>query len=136
MILFRGKNIVTNDWAYGDLYQQGAQVFIMEHNGHVTEVFRETVAQSNGAKDECGNAIYVNVFLDIEPDIEYHEGELVLYQNGTRFEIGKIKKVVEDGAFVYYGNGETAAKTPFDCMRKLINAYTITNTSLGGTNNN
>ncbi len=72
------------------------------------------------------------VFRGKNPETEYHEGELILYQNGTRFEIGKIKRIVDDGAFVYYHDGETAAKTPFDCMRKIANAYTIKETSLGG----
>lgn len=129
---FRGINKITNQYVYGDLYQQKEQVFIMEHNGHVTEVLRETVGQTSGAKDESGNEVYVDIFPDIEPDIEYHEGELVLYQNGSRFEIGKIKRLTDNGAFVYYSDGDTAAKTPFDCMRKIINAHTIKSTSLGG----
>lgn len=129
---FRGINKITNQYVYGDLYQQKEQVFIMEHNGHVTEVLRETVGQTSGAKDESGNEVYVDIFPDIEPDTEYHEGELVLYQNGSRFEIGKIKRLTDNGAFVYYSDGDTAAKTPFDCMRKIINAHTIKSTSLGG----
>lgn len=59
-------------------------------------------------------------------------GELIIYQNGGRYEIGKIKSITDDGAFVWYHDGDTAAKTPFDCMHKLVNAYTITETSLGG----
>lgn len=129
---FRGINKITNQYVYADLYQQKEQVFIMEHNGHVTEVLRETVGQTSGAKDESGNEVYVDIFPDIEPDTEYHEGELVLYQNGSRFEIGKIKRLTDNGAFVYYSDGDTAAKTPFDCMRKIINAHTIKSTSLGG----
>ena len=62
----------------------------------------------------------------------FKEGELIIYQNGDRFEIGKIKRITEDGAFVWYHEGETAAKTPFDCMHKLVNAYAILDDSLGG----
>ena len=40
--------------------------------------------------------------------------------------------ITEDGAFVWYHEGETAAKTPFDCMHKLINRYVIQRESLGG----
>lgn len=132
MVIFRGENIVTHEFAYGDLYQHEDQTFIMQHNNKTCEVIRETVAQGAGATDERGNEIFVPVFLEPEPETEYHEGELILYQNGTRFEIGKIKRIVDDGAFVYYHDGETAAKTPFDCMRKITNAYTIKATSLGG----
>lgn len=64
--------------------------------------------------------------------MDFKEGELIVYQNGDRFEIGKIKRITEDGAFVWYHEGETAAKTPFDCMHKLVNAYAILDDSLGG----
>lgn len=62
----------------------------------------------------------------------FKEGEYILYQNGERFELGKIKRITDDGAFVYYSSGDTAAKTPFDCMHKLANAFVIKETSLGG----
>lgn len=64
--------------------------------------------------------------------MDFKEGELIIYQNGDRFEIGKIKRITDDGAFVWYHEGETAAKTPFDCMHKLINRYVIQRESLGG----
>ncbi|MBO6269428.1 MAG: hypothetical protein J6N19_09850 [Clostridium sp.] len=64
--------------------------------------------------------------------VEFKEGEYIVYQNGERFEIGKIKRITNDGAFVWYHEGETAAKTPFDCMHKLVNGFTIKATSLGG----
>ena len=63
---------------------------------------------------------------------EFKEGQLIVYRNGDTYEIGKIKRVVSDGAFVYYSSGETAAKTPFDLMHPLVNAYVIGETSLGG----
>jgi hypothetical protein len=63
---------------------------------------------------------------------EYKAGEYIIYQNGDRFELGKIKRVTADGAFVWYSEGDTAAKTPFDCMHKLMNANTIHVTTLGG----
>ena len=63
---------------------------------------------------------------------DWKPGELIIYQNGDRFEIGKIKRIAKDGAFVWYHEGETAAKTPFDCMHKLVNAYAILEDSLGG----
>lgn len=63
---------------------------------------------------------------------DFYEGELIIYQNGDRYEIGKIKRITDIGAFVYYSDGDTAAKTPFDCMHKLTNSFVVTNTSLGG----
>ena len=62
----------------------------------------------------------------------FNEGDYIIYQNGDRYEIGKIKRITPDGAFVWYHNGETAAKTPFDRMHKIANEYVIGETSLGG----
>lgn len=64
--------------------------------------------------------------------VNYQPGEYIIYRNGDRFEVGRIKRVVSDGAFVFYSSGDTAAKTPFDCMHKLVNGYVIEKTSLGG----
>ena len=63
---------------------------------------------------------------------DFETGEYIIYQNGDKYELGRIASLREDGAFVCYHEGETAAKTPFDCMRKIMNAYTIKKTSLGG----
>lgn len=63
---------------------------------------------------------------------DFKEGEYIIYQNGDRYEIGKIKRIVDGGAFVWYHDGETAAKTPFDRMHKIANEYVIGETSLGG----
>ncbi|HCG58961.1 MAG TPA: hypothetical protein DEV97_03025 [Lachnospiraceae bacterium] len=63
---------------------------------------------------------------------DFKEGEYIIYRNGEQYEIGRIKRITDDGAFVWYSNGETAAKTPFDCMHKIVNGYTIKQTLLGG----
>ena len=63
---------------------------------------------------------------------DFKAGELIIYRNGDRYEIGLIKRVVDDGAFVWYHEGDTASKTPFAMMHKLENAYVIGETSLGG----
>lgn len=60
-------------------------------------------------------------------------GEYIIYQNGDRYELGRIKRIVSDGAFVYYSEGDTVAKTPFSLMHKIANEYVIGETSLGGT---
>lgn len=63
---------------------------------------------------------------------DFKPGELIIYRNGDRYEIGKIKRITHDGAFVWYHEGDTAAKTPFDCMHKLTNAFVVKETTLGG----
>lgn len=59
-------------------------------------------------------------------------GEYIIYVNGDRYEIGRIKSLTPTGAFVAYHEGETGAKTPYDLMHKLVNGYCIRETALGG----
>lgn len=59
-------------------------------------------------------------------------GDYIIYVNGDRYELGRIKSITEDGAFVVYHEGETGAKTSFDLMHKLINDFCIKETTLGG----
>lgn len=67
---------------------------------------------------------------------QFREGELVAFvgrnPNGEIYsvEIGKIKKLCKDGAFVYYRTGETTAKTNYSDLFKIKNAYALNN--LGG----
>lgn len=63
---------------------------------------------------------------------EYSVGEYIIYQNGEKYELGRIKSLREDGAFVAYHEGETGALTPYSHMHKLINRYCIKDTSIGG----
>lgn len=63
---------------------------------------------------------------------KFEVGEYIIYVNGDRYQIGKIKRITDDGAFVWYHSGDTASKTPFHCMHKLENGYCIAETSLGG----
>lgn len=55
-----------------------------------------------------------------------HDGEIYTV------EIGKIKKLCKDGAFVNYHTGETAAKTNYSDLYKLKNSYVIEKENLGG----
>lgn len=54
----------------------------------------------------------------------YKEGEVVLYQNGNRFELGIVKKVCGgDDYFINYHTGDTAARTNARNLHKVANAY-------------
>ena len=66
--------------------------------------------------------------MDTTPMFE--KGTYIVYVNGDRYEIGRVVSTHPDGAFVCYHEGETAAKTPYECMHKLTNQYVMT--SLGG----
>ena len=63
---------------------------------------------------------------------KFKVGEYITYVNGDKYELGRIKSITKDGAFVAYHEGEIGAKTPFDTMHKLVNAYSIKETTLGG----
>lgn len=63
---------------------------------------------------------------------KFKVGQLIIYKNGDRYEIGMIKRIVENGAFVWYHSGETAAKTDFDLMYPIVNEWCILETCLGG----
>lgn len=63
---------------------------------------------------------------------KFHEGQYIIYVNGEHYELGRIKSLQDDGAFVAYHSGETGAKTPYDLMHPLVNAFAIEKTMLGG----
>ena len=54
----------------------------------------------------------------------YQPGELFVYTNGDRWELGQVKRPnnTGDGYFCWYSTGDTAANTPVECMHKLANA--------------
>lgn len=70
--------------------------------------------------------------LNVEEFNGFRVGEYIIYVNGDRYEIGRIKSLTPTGAFVAYHDGETGAKTPYDVMHKLVNEFTIKETTLGG----
>lgn len=55
---------------------------------------------------------------------EFKPGELFVYTNGDRWELGivKCRNNSGDGYFCWYHRGDTAANTPVRCMHKLANA--------------
>lgn len=71
---------------------------------------------------------------------DFKEGEYVVYIGMTpekeiyAVEVGKIKRLCDNGAFVYYHTGDTAAKTEYKDLYKIKNVYAINN--LGGKENN
>lgn len=118
--------------------------------GFSDEDFRKAEKVNSNAQlyKQAGNSIVVKVLEKIfkklfneEKNVmdEFKEGELVVFigRNPEKdiytVEIGKIKKLCKDGAFVYYHTGDTAAKTDYKDLYKIRNAYAINN--LGGNEN-
>jgi len=64
--------------------------------------------------------------------MEYKVGQLIIYKKGDTFQIGKIKTLINEGAFVYYHSGETSAVTSYRNMYPIENDYCILKTILGG----
>jgi len=55
--------------------------------------------------------------------MEFKPGELFVYTNGDRWELGQVKARARDDAyFCLYSTGDTAACTPVANMHKLANA--------------
>lgn len=50
-------------------------------------------------------------------------GDLVLYKRRgcDVYELGVVKSMRDDGAFVWYSGGDTAAATPADCLFEFEN---------------
>ena len=68
-IKFRGKDIASNKWLFGDLRHYKGDVCIFEHGGNKGEQVKpETVGQFTGLKDKEDNKIF-------EDDIVYAEFE-------------------------------------------------------------
>ena len=63
---------------------------------------------------------------------KFKVGQYIIYVNGDRFEIGRIKALTDTGAWVWYHTGQTGAKTRYEDMHPLINDFTILKTNLGG----
>ena len=70
---------------------------------------------------------------------KFNVNEVVLYQNGDRFELGIVKEVLEGEVpdlpsdaeqtieyRVWYHTGDTTALTPEHCLHKISNAYAFT----------
>lgn len=54
------------------------------------------------------------------------ENDIVVYKKSDdTVQIGKVKRLAERGAFVYYSTGDTASLTPYDLLMKVENAYCI-----------
>ncbi len=62
---------------------------------------------------------------------KFVSGELVIYKFGSRVELGKIKSVKGAYAFVYFSEGDTAARCDVNDLYHLHNAYMIRETGFG-----
>ena len=57
-ILFRGRNIDTGEWVYGDLLCEDRIVYPVDHSLLCTDVDPDTVGQFTGLTDRNGKKIF------------------------------------------------------------------------------
>ena len=53
MIIYKGINIVTGKWAYGDIFVHGNQRFILQLDGYVSEVIPDSISVSSEKEYKC-----------------------------------------------------------------------------------
>lgn len=58
-------------------------------------------------------------------NINFKEGQFVIYGGFNKLMIGKIKSIKDNKAFVYYHTGDTAALTDLNLLKPIMNAYCI-----------
>jgi DNA-binding Lrp family transcriptional regulator len=119
----RNKNL--KQWEVAELIGISESTMVKRMRNELPKAEQEEIVRRIEAHVDNETEEYDNV-----PDFEV--GEYIIYRNGERYELGRVKSVCKDGCFVAYNNGETGAKTHFEDMHKLMNAYTINSTNLGG----
>lgn len=54
------------------------------------------------------------------------ENDVVVYKTSDdSVQIGKVKRLTDRGAFVWYTTGSTASLTPYERLMKVENSYVI-----------
>ena len=72
-IIFKGIDIITNNWVLGSYVERNNKSFIEGSPKYLTEVIPETVCQYIGKKDMRGRKIYT--------------GDIVRYDKGEEYEV-------------------------------------------------
>lgn len=131
----------------GQLMQDDVYLIYILGQAFCPECFKEWVENSTRYEDDLKlqdrNQINWYTAHGFEIINNFKANELVAHIGTTpdkdiySVEIGKIKRLCDDGAFVFYHTGETAAKTKYEDLYKIKNLYALDTlgTMLGGNTN-
>lgn len=74
-IKFRGKDVITGNWAYGYYYPSKGNAIIRDENGAECIVLEKTVSQFTGLLDKNGKEIWENdIIKQMQDDWAFTEG--------------------------------------------------------------
>lgn len=134
-IKFRGKDIETGEWLYGDLIQRmgymPSVMFPYESNGkvHYSEcaVKRETVGQLTGLLDKNGDEIYEGDIVRNKEvggyELEYL-GVVKYYEEGCCFGIDVTTTSLTGAELILFSPGENSFNDGY-CTVTYTNEYEV-----------